>query len=236
MWNKIQRIYVGQNLVRPKRQPTSHTLLYCPLNENINDVTWNHTMTSVTWTYGGVTKDSTGFYYFNWGYIKSESWTWPKQCTLSGWFNRATKSQTWAQGYALSMHFSTPEAQPYHTVAFNIGKTAAETAAIICPVSWSSYWSKISVKPSQPTIWTWTQWTMTYSSSDWLKLYVDWVLAGETSGGADIYQYNMPTEIWATANQYQYYQGYIAEVIYEDKVRTPLEVTMRYNQSKWRFI
>ena len=41
MWNKIQRIYVGSNLVRPKWQPNANTWVYLPLNWDVKDYSWN---------------------------------------------------------------------------------------------------------------------------------------------------------------------------------------------------
>lgn len=51
MWNKIQRIYIGENLVRPPNpySPTSDTKFYYPFRYDQRDVTWN-TSISVTWT------------------------------------------------------------------------------------------------------------------------------------------------------------------------------------------
>lgn len=37
MWNKIQRIYIGTNLVRPTWKPNANTLLYLPLESDVVD-------------------------------------------------------------------------------------------------------------------------------------------------------------------------------------------------------
>ena len=49
MWNKIQRIYVGQDLVRPKYTPTSSTIAYFPFKDDQLDKTGNCTFWA-TWT------------------------------------------------------------------------------------------------------------------------------------------------------------------------------------------
>lgn len=45
MWNKIQRIYIGTNQVRPPYwdyTPTSNTLVYYRMKEDLNDYSWNN--------------------------------------------------------------------------------------------------------------------------------------------------------------------------------------------------
>lgn len=53
MWNKIQKIYIGSNLVRPptwKREPdASRTLLYLKLENNVTDSSWNNVSVSSSW-------------------------------------------------------------------------------------------------------------------------------------------------------------------------------------------
>ena len=49
MWNKIQRIYVGTNLVYPKTVPQNWLLWYRPLEIDVNDQSWNWKNLTKTW-------------------------------------------------------------------------------------------------------------------------------------------------------------------------------------------
>lgn len=49
MWNKIQRIYIGTDLVRPKWKPWANTIAYFPFSSDAIDVTGNNTLTN-SWT------------------------------------------------------------------------------------------------------------------------------------------------------------------------------------------
>ena len=213
--------------------PNIHTLLYCPLDSTNGyaDITGNHTMQVYSENWDTPAIDSTGFYHF-WGwYIASESYTWPSEWTLSMWFKKEYRWPQWDNvEWALSAHrgWSTP----YHTFAMDLWVDYAETQWLVYT---SNGWTLL-VHPWENTLWVWTQWTMTYSATDGMKLYVDWVLAWTQPADWNIYSYNNPTSIWGNNNgSWQWYKWYIADVIYEDKVWSAWEVGIWYNQSKEKY-
>lgn len=92
MWNKIQKIFVWTNLVRPKWKPWANTLAYYPLTatDTVNDMSWNWKNLTNTWvTFGTVWNVScatfNGSSYLN----RSESlFTWSPDFTVNLWYKR----------------------------------------------------------------------------------------------------------------------------------------------------
>ena len=214
--------------------PSSHTMLYCPLDSTngYTDITGNHTMAAYSTYYGGAPDiDSTWFYHFSWWYIASESYTWPSQWTLSMWFNKEYRWSQWDNvAWALSAHRGW--SAPYHTFAMDLWVDYAETQWLVYT---SNGWN-IVIHPWENQLWVWTQWTMTYSSTDGMKLYVDWVLAWTQPADWTLYPYNNPTSIGGNNNgSWQWFKWYIADVIYEDRVWTAWDVALWYYQSMSRY-
>ena len=86
---------------------------------------------------------------------------------------------------------------------------------------------------SWPTMWSWELWTMTYDNTVWAKFYRNWVYEDSFSNTNNLRNDSLPTFIWAT-NPYtdQYLDGYLSDVIIEDKARTAQEITDYYNFTK----
>lgn len=112
MWNKIQKIYIGSNLVRPEvpplYTPTANTLMYMRFKGNYNDEMWN-TLT-LTWTAPTYWATSAWEKYSIWVSGTSLantniSWFW-WDCTVSCWINPTTESVWrtifiyWDKGYS----------------------------------------------------------------------------------------------------------------------------------------
>lgn len=210
--------------------PSIHTLLYCPLDSVnwVSDITGNHTMTAYSSGYWNAPAiDSTGFYKFDWWYIESEAYTWPKQWTISIWLNRSTKHTGAWEAWGYSTHFWVWQ-PPYHTFALNFWSQRWSTWALVYSNSY------LGIYPSLPNIWEWTLWTFTYSDADGAKMYVDWQLYASDSSIWDIYQWSKPTTIWWNGDN-QFFEWYLADVIYEDVVWSTWQVGAWYNQSKERY-
>ena len=63
MWYKVKKIYQWSNLVRPKWKPWANTILYLPLKENSNDLSWNWnngTATNITYSWNKAVFNSSG--------------------------------------------------------------------------------------------------------------------------------------------------------------------------------
>jgi hypothetical protein len=214
--------------------PNQNTLLYCPLKDDINDKSWNHTMTLNTTSYWTVEKDSTGFYHFTWWYISSENYTWPIQWSMSIWVKRETKTtgdttlQRWFEN--TYKYWS-----PYYNMWFEFNKSWYTAVWNWSTTYFRDIWAS--------TLWQWELWTMTYSPSEWWKMYKNWVLVDSFSSNQNLWQYNWPTLIWwsnfSSHSQptpwNQYFKWYLSDAIIENKVMTPSEIQEYYNRTKWAY-
>lgn len=232
-WYLVKKLWLWDNLIRPKPwQPNSHTLLYCPLKDDILDHTGNHTMSAVTTSYGTVAKDSTGFYHFTWWYISSENYTWPTQWTISVWVNRENKStgDTTLQRWLTNTYKSS---SPFYNMAFEFNNswyTAVWTGS-------TTYFRNIWAS----TLWQWELRTMTYSSSEWWKMYKNGALVDSFSSNQNLWQYNWPSLIWWSYYQWsyglneQYFKWYLSDVIMEDTVWTAEQCKEYFLSTKGRY-
>ena len=206
--------------------PWDNTILYCPLKDDIEDKTWNHTMSLVTSSYGTVAKDSTGFYKFTWWYISSENYIWPTQATLSVRVKRLNKHTTNDSWWWLSAHYKS--SSPYHYIGMNFWWYNSSNGNIAI-----YNWNSRNLTVTSSTIWTWELRTITYNSIDWLKYYKNWNLISNISTSWNLTQYNWPTNIWATFEfTDQFLEWYLSDVIYESIPRTADEIQDYYNWTK----
>ena len=216
--HKVKNIYLWE----PWWGPGENTLLYLPLKDDINDKTGNHTMTLQTTSYWTVTKDNTWFYFFNGWYITSENYKQPKQATLSFYVKRQNKHTSYDTYRWISMHYR--NSSPYHYYAVELGNwyTQMQTTN-------GTKWHNRSGAP----IWQWIYFTMTYSKNDWAKVYVNGSLVASGTWWYDLAEYTWPTNVWATyAYTDQFFEWYLSEIIYEDKVRTAEEISDYYENTK----
>ena len=236
MWYKLKRIMMRPNgvekQVRPKKwQPWANTVLYCPLKDDILDHSGNHTMTMTTSDYWTVAKDNTGFYYFNWWYISSETYSWPITAwTLSTWVKKSFSKTWWDPSYSWSVSAHYIGYSPFHCwLAFNYGWYNWYSWNYLAgTTSWTT-----DKSISWPTMWSWELWTMTYDNTVWAKFYRNGTYEDSFSNTNDLRNDSLPTFIWATYPfTDQYLDGYLSDVIIEDKARTAQEIANYYNITK----
>lgn len=229
MWNKIQRIYVGSNLVRPSGwTPWSNTLAYRPLTSTttVNDQSGNNynlTNTgSVTfWTYKGV-----DCAYFSWSNkLTTTSFVSNQQAvTVSCWvyFIRNGYSNNWNYNqFVRRWGWSSANFWPYY-------ENNTSTKKIVCSPWWIGTKTPTS-DSSRMYI------TVTFNWSNTIKLYMNWVLDG-TNSSATVPSWS---RIWVwgyTANNTNVRKWWISEVIVENKVRTDQEIADYYNQTKATYL
>ena len=232
MGYKVKRIYQWTNLVRPVPfTPWSNTILYCPLKDDINDHSGNHTMTINTTSYWTVAKDSTGFYHFTWWYIASENYTWPTQWSMSVWVKRENKS-TWNTTLQRWLTNTYKNSSPFYNMGFEFNNSWYTAVWDWTTTYFRDIW--------WATVNQWELWTMTYSPSEWWKMYKNWALVDSFSSNKNLWQYNWETLIWW--NYYssswrpnpwaQYFKWYLSDVIMEDVARTSSDVLNYFNKTK----
>lgn len=223
MWNKIQRIYVGDHYqVRPKRTPWTNTLAYRPLTSTttVNDQSGNNrnlTNTgSVTfWTYKGV-----NCAYFSWSNkLTTTSFVSNQQAvTVSCWvyFIRNGYSNNWNYNqFVRRWGWSSANFWPYYDTS---------NKKIVC-----SPWGMWTIYPTTDTVRR--HLTVTFNWSNIVKLYVNWVLDG-TNSSASVPSWSR-FGVWGyTINNTNVRKWWISEVIVENKVRTDQEIANYFNQTK----
>ena len=211
-----------------------HTLIYCPLKDNINDKSWNHTMTLNTTSYWSVAKDSTWFYHFTWWYISSENYTWPTQWTISVRVKRETKT-TWDTTLQRWLTNTYKNSAPYYNMAFEFNKSRYTAVWNWNTTYFRNIWASLLEERELRT--------MTYSPSEWWKMYRNAVLVDSFSSNQNLRQYNWPTFIWWSnytsswrpTPWSQYFKWYLSDVIMEDKARTQSEIQDYFNKMKSKY-
>ena len=217
MWNKIQRIYIGSNLVRPKWHPWANTIAYYPLKEDTNDYSWNsRNLTNswaTFWTYQWI---SCVYWTARAQWINTPSLNWVKTISLwTNWSGNYTNSNSnfsviYADGQATSLayrKYNDYKLQFYDGAynlinsyitnqRYNLVVTFDGTAKIY--INWQLLWQR----------------TNTVQYTWWIFYFMRWVWTGDTIDGY----------LWGMSN-----------IILEDKTRTAQEVAKYYNSTKWNY-
>ncbi len=218
MWNKIQRIYVGQDQVRPAGwKPWTNTLLYVSMKDAIavDAGTYTFTNTSVTNTTLSWVKCG----YFNWSARLDTTLPWfsSQQHTISVWYKSWTVNAYW-------IICSNPCGRTYWEVIYCNSST---------DIRYNTYtWSSTPATISYNTTVT----NRNHYLYTWWAFYVNWVKAWTTSTWCSAY-WNFC--IWwhnaSSSCTRRFCTGYMREVILEDKVWSEDEVVAYFNQTKWEF-
>ena len=221
MWNKIQRIYIGTNLVRPKWHPWADTIAYYPLNSTttVNDQSGNNrnlTNSWVTfWIYQWV--DCASFNGSSYMYRSDSLFIWSADFTVNLWYSRGGEffnhsniisiwTANWTNSFIIWGENNTNKIMiwgwtndrntgyvPPLNTWINICVTHSNWALNVY-VNWSLIYTwtvSYTITSTATNIWSWVQW------SSWLKM------------------------IWLQS-----------ELILENKVRTDAEISNYYNLTK----
>lgn len=227
MWNKIQKIYIGTNQVRPELEPWTpwaNTFAYFPLKNDATDVIHNIALTS-EWTTNYTTVwgvKSAEFTKSNWLYDNNFSYIpqWDYSKTLSCWLYVKWGNISW--GGIVAVWWDTVWS------VFWIGAYSWSYSIIMTRNGSTS-------TAYTPTLNTWINVIATYNNSDW-KMYINgnWYTTwGNTTAPTSWNNLYLWQNIWASilVNNQTFYWN-MSEVILEDKERTPQEVANYYNQTK----
>ena len=214
---ELKNDYIGEFV---PYTPWANTLAWYKLESNANDYSGNlrngtgHNMTYTTQSWVSCA-------YFNWSnwYI-SLPWFWTlSSLTVSLWTN---SSYSWSMS---NTPFSTWPTT--NNANFQIYNNATDLAASRWNWSNSDYLSTWI----DCTDWTWHN-IVVSNGSDWLKIYVDWVLKASSNNVRTVKSDNWYCFIWYWRTSPIYYLWYISNVIVENKVWTATEVSTYYNNSK----
>ena len=204
------------------RQPWANTLAYYQFDNNLNDSSWNNrNFTVKTWT---VTYSTT-----SWGakyaYFNNSTWTnyyemslnYTAPMTVSFFFNPQADYGTWTS--TVHTIFEIWYNQGYCRWFNTLG------------ISWDGI-SSVPFYAMQTNQWYLV--TYTRNGSSW-KMYINGTLNGSwtpnhTTGTRTVRV--CINQVWNTNNSNFANNGYISELIMEDKERTAQEISDYFNQTK----
>jgi len=220
MWNKIQRIYIGDhNLVYPKWKPSSSTIAYYPLTatDTVNDKSWNWKNLTNTWvTFGTV---------------------WNVSCATfngSSYLNRSESLFTWSSTFTVNLWYRRTWTYAAHYNVFAVW-TAGWTNSFIIWMT-ETDWKMM--------LWWWTNDRNTWYSlteNTWLNIVVthSWWTVKVYGNGSLVYTWTVSYSIqswytwvgcWTTNNACMIWN--LSNVIIENKVRTAQDVKDYYDGTK----
>ena len=229
MWNKIQKIYIWTNLVRPSTwQPWANTIAYYPLNSTttVNDMSWNwHTLTATGMTYG------TNYAIFPnnnswWSYYSVTDLTFPSTFFIGCWCLRT--STTWNRVITPAL---------WYVLTSRYCVIAITTNILITYTGSSDY--GVSLPTDMNTdewYYTYYTWTLSWSVTSWF-IYPDWTHFSDTRTSS--VPSSRPWTSWVIwTNWHPNYRSgdswrwYMSDLIIEDKVWTQQDIEDYYNGTK----
>jgi len=234
MWNKVQRIYIGSTLVRPKWKPWANTIAYYPLETSWASWIWWTALTTTWVTYATETTWKK-YAVFSWT-ITNNGWKWATVAVSDYWYNLT--HSFWAKTTG-------------NWTASGIGSNRWDFLRLESgnkSVYWCSCWFKgdgqvmsYADGTSSETTWyaipldnTRHHYCMTYTSSA-TNLYFDGVLI-KTAGGGSSTRYSWTMYIWNNSAAYYYWYNWgLSELITENVARTQAEITEYFNLTKWNY-
>ena len=254
MWYKVNKIYVGTNLIRPVWKPDpNRTLLYLKFDSNTNDSSWNN-----------VSVSSAGVWYWTIWNKKYVEMTWTSSTTyikpeqtlenqIGPWdftvsfFIKPVSTNSWTTNgnWALPFWFWYDQSQPYEWIQiqfnyYGIAYSSPSIPAISNKViirTWSLNYSKPYIvfdTNFSDLVWSWHHILVT--RINWVVYcYLDWWVEKKTfnyNGSFNCNRFyilnrdNYTWQAWSSA------WARMSEVIFEKVWWTQQEVSNYYNQIK----
>lgn len=224
MWNKIQRIYIGDHYqVYPKWKPWANTILYLPLKENLNDYSGNNrnfTNSSWTVTYSNNMATITQAKNTNWTFS-----SWFSNFTILIYTTMTTDTQTW--------FFVGVDSSGYPAFYFN--RDNRDWGTVDCSYVYNANGNWI--RNRSWFIDTWIHLIACTKNSSELKTYVDGVIKNTVScSGYNFYRKSGNAQTWIGRNVIGNGTVTYWNIIIEDKERTAEEIKEYYNQTKASYL
>lgn len=225
MWYKVNKRYVGTNLVRTGPwTPWSNTIAYYPLDSinTVNDKSWNNRNWTKYWTINFSTYSWVDCAYFNGGsnYIQVpyDSWMSTSSITISLWANTLEyHGNRW-----LVYKWQFTWQNWIYAIAIN-------------NVSWYYFDWRINTTPHWCNVFDWNNiWTHILVDFNWSTwhVYKNWSLISTFSQSQSISSDTNKLILWGYWNSNYCFYWYLSKIIIENKVWTATEVLNYYNQTK----
>lgn len=224
MGYKLKRAYIGTQQVRPSWwRPWANTLLYLPMKSDLDD----HSGNNITMTNNWVVIEN-WFWKFNWTssyiYTTNNFSLASTPFTVSFWMNADSVANKWL----ISQNRYTGGYKWWNIFIVN-QKVRTE----LTPSWWQqSTWTI--------TTGTWYNIVMTVPASWNRVVYRNWTQEATWSNSVTFT--SIPVYIWTSAwtaadisSTGMKYEGYMSDIIIEDKAWTQQEVSDYYNLTKWSY-
>lgn len=218
MWNKIQRIYVGTNLVRPPYgggswKPTANTILYMPLKIDLLDYWPGHISMTSSWT---ITIDGQWANFGNLSALKGQS-----SSTISWNFTFSSWLKLTSAGSGASI-ISIWQGYPGRGYRYGANSSWKIWFTLYSVYDWN-YGTNFSTLYSN-----WHNLILTRSGTT-NTLYLDWVSKGTYTWTSTPSSNNIT--IWGDYTSWTI-QGNVNEIIIDGSAWTATEITNYYNNTK----
>ena len=211
---RIKKVYLGTHQIYPNSFPyynySSDTILYCPLNEDFNDKTWNFTITwswPITWTYDNI--DTT---YFNNNYLTTSTTynrTWNITVSLVAKINHTGKGIVWQRWASWPRNWFVWDSSSFNGLS-----------------SWR--WTNYTFPTNQRATIT----VLIPTGSNYPTVYINGVPTWTTTSFSWTKTWNIPIYIWHDGNGSAWIQWYISNVIIENGHRDATKIINRHNKIK----
>lgn len=241
MWYKLKKIYIWTNQVRPSWwggwQPWANTLAYWTLDDTLNDSSWNNRNLTMSWSLSFVNDTSLcrKVLYCTWvqasnNYVYASSISWVSTITIHIWNKSLISFSNYRNLFTTSLDLNlwirTEESSSWYMNLIIWNSNSYQIFRVTLSDADHKKWHLLSV---------------TFDNSNWeLKWYINWEL--NVTGTSSYYnlsnwlkKFSLWVWYWTSEGVNRYFNGYIWEVILEDKVRTAQEITNYYNQTKWDY-
>lgn len=215
MWNKIQRIYIGTDLVRPKWKPWPNTLGYFPLTDNILDQMGNYSPLIDAYVQQSIGYQITGNFQ-----IKNTSGV----NFVNEWikFDSISSSETSVYVATIDacwwMSYNYKDTNSSHNQKFFVMNSSHANLGTVSYTTTTGTWYNI---------WVWFDNNVCYYYVNWQR----WTLYS----GSGVANFWGSLNIFA-ARGARTSKATLSDVIIESKARTAQEIADYYNQTKASYL
>lgn len=244
MGYKVKRIVTWNNgtelQIYPKwkREPWANTVVYYPLNWDLNDYSWNSRNLTASgtaiytswWPWQVASYDGT----WEWTYINNALLKWMPAFTYIAWVNPSSIT-SWTTGWETNWNIVMTIREDANYSAFDKSLTLGETNEATSFIYYNGQkkaiqsWVTTNTRQMLATVFDWST----------LKTYVNTTSTSVSCWGSYTGYSNATLVVWAKTNTLgNYIKAYywlMSNVIVEDKARTADELQKYYNSMKWNY-
>lgn len=218
-------------------KPWANTIAYWTLDNTLNDSSWNNRNLTMSWSLSFVndTGLSRKVLYCTWiqasnNYVYAASISWVSTITINIWNKSLISFSNYRNLFTTSLDnnlwIRTEESNSWYMQLMTWNGNNYQTFRVTLSNADHQKWHLLSV---------------TFDNSNWeLKWYINWTI--NVTGTSSYYnlsnwlkKFSLWVWYWTSEGVNRYFNGYIWEVVLEDKVRTADEISDYFNLTKWDY-